>query len=446
MTDAPFLGAGDAAEARTLLAEHGVDTVECGLADSTGALCGRRMTVERFLHVCEAGFATANAIFGWNVLGDIGRLEYTSFETGFPNVRTRPDLSTLRLAPWTERTALCLCDTYDWITAEPVPLDPRALVRRAERRLEAEGLGSRCAVELELYLRAADGTPLHDAHRSFGFEAAAACEPILGEIRRALELAGLPVESTQTEYGAGQVEINLGPSPAVAAADNAAILKYVAKVIARRHGACASFMAKPWESESASGQHVHVSLLDPEGDNTFSRDADGEWSATLRHFVGGVLGRQVECAALYLPTVNSYRRLRAESATPTAVTWGVENRSVLVRVLGDGASTRVETRTAGADASPHHVVAATLAAGAGGIAGATEPPERTTGSAYASETAVALPRDLATALDALEQSSFARELLGPELLDAVVTNGRAEVAWFSNLVTTEERARYFGAV
>ena len=284
------------------LADHerfltSMDTVECCFPDTWGTFVGRRMPAETFLRAAREGLSMPNAAFAWNLTGDIAPTPFASADTGFPNMHVQPDLDTLRAAPWAERTAFCLMDAFEERGGAPHPMSTRAMLRRAVADLGDLGYEAWVAPELEFYLCTEDWQPVSQDHRCWSMTRGDEAEPIVGEIRAKLLAAGVPVESSQTEGGPGQLEINVGPTSALEAADNAALLKYVVKLVARRHGLRATFMPMPFQGQEGSGHHLHESLRRTGSEeNVFASD-----DAVFEAYLSGVLEHMVDLTAVNLP-------------------------------------------------------------------------------------------------------------------------------------------------
>jgi glutamine synthetase len=330
------------------------------------------------------------------------------------------------------------------------PGDSRAVLRAVCTRLEQAGLRARVASELEFYLLRPDGSPLHDRHRPFSHADADAWEPVLGEVREHLVGAGVPVESGQTEYGPGQVEINISGGEPIRNADDAALLRSVVKATAARHGMCATFMPMPVQGASGSGHHLHLSLVraDPEAAPVFAIGPDEEASPGLGAFVAGVLEWATPLAAVYLPSINAYKRTADYTFAPNRLCWGLDNRSAAVRIPPDrGADTRLELRIPSADCNPHLVSAALLASGLDGMEQRMATPARLVGDAYLREDLPRLPGSLVEALRLLEARRKEVEGLLPigGLIDALLLHGARDVAAFAAHVTDWERGRYLSS-
>jgi glutamine synthetase len=425
----------------------GFDTVECCFPDTWGVFVGRRMPAPVFLDAVTGGLSMPNAPFAWNLRGEIDPVPYANPDTGFPNMHVVPDLSTLRPAPWAERTAFCLMDAFTASGGEPHPLDTRGILRRSVATLEGIGYDAWVASELEFYLCTPDGQPLDDDVRCWSMTRGAEYEPVIGEIRSSLLACGVPVVSSQTEGGPGQWEINVGPASPIETADNAAILKYVVKLLARRHGLLATFMPMPFQDVEGSGHHLHQSLrATGSEENVFGVDDDADGpirSRPMRAYLAGVLEHMADLTAVNLPSVNAYKRLKDYTFAPNRVCWAIDNRTAAVRIPpGEGDARRMEIRSASSDANPYLILAGTIAAGADGLDRASVPPPPIEGDAYKDGTLELVPTTLGAAVDRFEQSAFCKDVFGELFVETFSVLARREEAAFRNHVTDWERARY----
>jgi glutamine synthetase len=429
----------DLDEAERFLSQ--IDTVECCFTDTWGVLVGRRMPSGAFLKAAERGLSMPNAPFAWNIRGDIDPTPYASADTGFPNMHVAPDLSTLRPAPWAERTAFCFMDAFLERGGPPNPLDTRGILRRSVAALGRHGYEAWVASELEFYLCTADWRPAYEDHRCWSMTRGAELEPVIGEIRGTLLAAGVPVESSQTEGGPGQMEINVAPAPPIETADNAALLKYAVKLVAERHGLHATFMPMPFQDVEGSGHHLHQSLRrSGSEDNIFASD-----ESLMGAYLAGVLEHLTGLTAVNLPSVNAYKRLKDYTFAPNRVCWAIDNRTAAVRIpAGDPDSRRLEIRTASSDANPYLILAGTIAAGADGIGRGLEPPPAIEGDAYRDDALERLPSTLGAAVDVFEASAFCKDVFGEVFVQTFSILARREEAAFQAHVTDWERARYLG--
>ena len=437
--------AGDLDQARALIETNRIDTVVCMFADTWGIPRGKRLPAKHFLSSTESGFAIANVAFTWDVHCFIFPTVFVDDEKGYPDMHAVPDLSTLRVAGWREGTAFCLCDTVDPHTHEPIPLDGRNILRNAVERIRATGYEPIAATELEFHLCTPDWEPFYRGVHCYSIAKGAEVEPVVGEIRRALEVSGITVEACNVEYGPAQVEVNLGYGPAIEVADATVVFKSVVKQVAAEHGLRATFMAKPFMGEAGNGLHIHQSLRSDDGTNAFAEsDEDGPlYSSLLRRFLSGLVWHQLELQAVMCPTVNAYKRVEDYSFAPTQVSWGLDNRLVGVRSVADsGQATRLEARWAAADANPYLVLAGCLAAGADGLERELELPPMVTGDPHADTSLERLPVTLEGAVANLEGSTFARDVYGDVFLDTYLAMLRHEIDLYSKYVTEWEYERY----
>jgi glutamine synthetase len=438
--------AGNVGAAREFLDRHQIHTVECMFADTWGIPRGKRLAVEHFCSVAGGtGFAIANVAFTWDMHGVIFPTTFVNDETGYPDMHVVPDLSTLRVAAWRAGTAFCICDTIEPSTHESVALDGRAILRRAVERIRGLGYEPVVATELEFHLCRADWTPLYAGAHCYSMQKGSEVEPVVTDIKRALEASGIPVEAWNVEYGPAQVEVNLGHGAPIDVADATVVFKYVVKQVAAAHDLRATFMPKPYITEAGNGLHIHQSLLGGDGRNAFA-EADDEpplRSKLMHRYLTGLLAHQVELQPVNCPTINAYKRVEDYSFAPTQVTWGLDHRLVAVRsVVDHGAATRLESRWASADANPYLVIAGCLAAGTDGLERDLDLPPMVTGDPHVDATHTRLPTDLAAALPAFEQSAFMREVYGEVFVDVYATMLRHELELFARQVSDWERDRY----
>jgi glutamine synthetase len=272
-------------------------------------------------------------------------------------------------------------------------------------------------------------------------------EYVVGEIRRGLEAAGIPVEFSKGEAGRGQHEINLAYTRALEMADRNTVYKTAAKEIAADLGRSVTFMAKYDFAETGSSCHVHSSLWHlSEGAVRGSAFDAGHGPALTDHFrmyLAGQLAAARDFSILWAPTVNSYKRFQPGSWAPTAVAWGSDNRTLGYRVVGHGAGTRVECRIPGADANSYLAFAGTIAAGLYGIRHRLKLEDAYAGNGYEAKDLPRIPTTLAEAADLWERSSIARECFGDDVHHHLLNMARHEWSSFQQTVTDWERVRYF---
>ena len=150
--------------------------------------------------------------------------------------------------------------------------------------------------------------------------------------------------------------------------DNHSIYKNGAKEIADQHGKSLTFMAKYNEREGNSC-HIHLSLRGTDGSAVLADDADPlrHVDDVPEHFIAGQLATLRELTLFFAPNINSYKRYVEGSFAPTAVAWGIDNRTCALRVVGHGHGMRVRIRVPGGDVNQYLAVAALIAGGLHGI-------------------------------------------------------------------------------
>ncbi len=438
-----------------------IDTVVMAFPDLQGRLVGKRTTGRFFLeHVAEHGTENCDYLIATD-FDDVAvpGYQFASYDIGYGDMVARADFSTLRFTPWVPKTALILCDLVSVQTGKPIRVAPRQVLRdqvAAARELNLEPMiGS----EIEFYLfrdsyeqMHARGysnlTPHSPFMEDYQVVQTTRDEYVVGEIRRGLEAAGIPVEFSKGEAGRGQHELNLAYTRALDMADRNIVYKTAAKEIASGLGRSVTFMAKYDFAETGSSCHVHSSLwhLSEGAIRGSAFDAGSHGSEMTEHFrmyLAGQLAAARDFSILWAPTVNSYKRFQPGSWAPTAVAWGVDNRTLGYRVVGHGASTRVECRIPGADANSYFAFAGTIAAGLYGIRHRLQLSDAYSGNGYEANDVPRIPATLAEAADLWERSEIARECFGDDVHHHLLTMARHEWSTFNNSVTDWERIRYF---
>jgi len=428
-----------------------VATVAVAVPDAAGRLIGKRLTVENWERVRETGeFSMPD----FHLITDIENspipgMHAAGVQNGFRDGLLRPDMSSWRNLPWNEDTGLVICDAYDAVGA-PAECAPRWVLRRQVERLAARGMLAGAASELEFYVlqtsysAAAESgfrqlRPAYHRQGDNDLLVDDVLEPLLSDIRRLMPMANVPIELSQGEGGIGQFEVTLRWSDPVAMADRHVVYKYGVKALAQRRDLAATFIAKLRDDQPGSSCHVHLSLRDRAGRCLLSGDSDG-LSAFGGAFVAGLLTYAADFCLLCVPYVNSYRRLQPGSWAPATLTWGIDNRTCLVRLCGRPASRRIEFRLPGADANPYLAFAGIIAAGLQGVDDRLSPPPPVAADAYAVD-APPLPRDLAEAIARFEVSTVARRALGDEVHEHLAALGRHERDINRREVTDRDLAR-----
>jgi glutamine synthetase len=451
---------------KQLVEEGKVEYVKIGAPDIEGVYRGKRVAAKHFLNSLEEGFGQCDVLFGWDI-GEVvlPNLKFSNWERGFADIVMKPDLSTFALVPWEEQVASCVCDLWTE-HGEPVSISPRYVLQRVVERARSLGYEALAAAELEfrffrenqVSLRDKDFgpnlTPLNPGFNCYAISQASADEHVLGRLARMMRDYGIEIEGYNREHGPGMYEMNIRYADAVSAGDKTMLFKTGAKEICHQLGLTVSFMAKWNDQEDGSSGHSHMSLWDRNGErNAFwDESAPDQMSATMQHFLAGVLDKMPEFMALYAPVINSYKRYVEGTWAPLNTTWGMDNRTCAVRIINVNRNAiRVENRAPGADANFYLVFAATLASGLYGIEHELTLPERLDGNAYDAATIARalerghirpLARNLSEATDLFEQSEPAREYFGPDFVEHFVATRRWEVSEYEKAVTNWDRKRY----
>ena len=272
-----------AASQLTDLIELGTVTdIEVAWPDHSGHVLGKRIPASQFTdRAAGPGFPFCSAALAWNAAGDVvSGVRLSSSDNGFPDVFAIPDPPTARPVPWRSGAWQVLADMVDH-HRHPVATSPRQVLRQVIARLARLGYTARVGVELEFFVLRSDGSLFQDGVQAYSLEKSNELDPLLGAITGLGEF--VPVEGAQTEYGPGQVEVNLAHAEPLSAADDAFRLRYAIKELARQHGLVATFMAKPFSGRSGSSSHVHVSLWqdgEPAPPYAATGPAPGELSTT----------------------------------------------------------------------------------------------------------------------------------------------------------------------
>jgi len=440
-------------ELRVRVSESLIDTVVLAFTDMQGRLQGKRLSAEFFLaEVVEHHAEGCNYLLAVDVeMNTVAGYAMSSWERGYGDFVLVPDFSTLRLMPWHEGTALVLADLA-WEDGGPVAASPRQILKAQAARLAERGWTAFAGTELEFVLYTEtyeqaqaqayrELTPANQYNNDYSILGGSRVEPLLRRIRLGMAGAGLYVESSKGECNLGQHEIAFRYADALTTCDNHSIYKTGAKEIAAADGMSITFMAKPNEREGNSC-HVHLSLRDADGRPVLAGDGHSGLSTVGEQFLAGQLAALREMSLFFAPNINSYKRYAAGSFAPTAVRWGVDNRTCAYRLVGHGSSLRPENRVPGGDVNPYLAIAAMIAGGLHGIENELplEPP--LSGNAY-DDPGPRVPATLRDALETWEASELARATFGDDVVAHYANNARIELAAFDAAVTDWELRRSF---
>lgn len=423
---------------------QGIRWVRFEVPDVHGTSRSKMVPIEHAAHFAGNGL---------NMYGGVGVLDSASLvvggtlyneETGYADMQVVPDPETAGLVPWCEvPTARFICDAFGG-DGRPLEAMPRRVFARVLERSRTLGYEPLIGFEPEFYLlqagtmeRLFDGVHIFNSVRN-------TYVPFLQTLVDTVRAYGIDVITHNCEYAGSQFEMPFAPGRGMAGPDQCFSFKNAVKELAHRNGYVATFMGKPFAGVAGSGNHTHVSLLDADGRSVFGDDSrEHGMSAVCGSFVAGNLRYARAVYSILVPTVNCLKRRRTHTFSPTNVSWGLEDRSALVRIKGGSeASRHVEHRAPSAAANPYLVAAAVLGAGILGIEEGLplEPPAPSPAEDDLSITP--LPVDLRESLAELEACSPLRELLGEDFITAYTTMRRSELQRFEDHVTDWEFAEY----
>jgi len=440
------------------------DVMELLIADLPGVLRSKRIRRAEFAKIFKDGFCLPGGTVLLDTLGDVVEgIPWSSID-GDPDANARIVPGSLAPVPWTQRPSAQALFRFYTRDGKPFFADPRYVLERCAAPLYKMGLKIVMATELEFYLLDADADkPTQRVLRVPGIgrpqpgpqvyspDDLWEIQSFLNDLDDVCKAQNIPAGTTTSEFAPGQFEINLmHVDDPVLACDHGVLLKRAIKAVARQHGLVACFMAKPFEEDSGSGLHVHMSLVDKNGVNYFSggkeKNASPPYTARLRHAIGGLAKTMAECTAIFAPNANSYRRLRPEMFAPVEPNWGANHRNVSLRIpVSDANNLRFEHRTSGADANPYLVTAAILAGVHYGLKNKCD-PGRMVEEGEVITLKQKIPNRWDAAIDLFSRSKILPEYLGEEYCRLYTAHRRSESQRFHNTVSNVDFDWYMRAV
>ncbi|SEL58412.1 glutamine synthetase family protein [Parapedobacter koreensis] len=437
---------------------HPAAKVKLAAADIDGVLRGKYISLDKFNAVADGHLGFCDVVFGWDA-NDLAydNASFTGWHTGYPDMPLRLDLGTFRKIPWEDGVPFFLGEFIS-TDGTPAPVCPRQLLRSVVDQCKQEGFTPFVSQEFEWFNFSETPDSLHQkgfrqlepmTPGMFGYSILRSTlkNAFITDLFQLLTQFGIPIEGLHTETGPGVYEAAIAYAGALEAADRAILFKTAVKEIAYKHGIIASFMAKWNEQLPGCSGHVHQSLWDENAQHNLFFDGNDprNISPLMEHYIAGQLHCLPHLLPMYAPTVNSYKRLVEGAWAPTTLTWGLDNRTVALRVIAGGAkSTRLETRVVGADTNPYLAIAACLASGLYGIRhGLDLQQPATVGNGYLDDSNGRLPANLWEATQQMKRSELARELLGEAFVTHFCSTREWEWQQFSKAVTDWELKRYF---
>ena len=424
--------------------KQGIRYVRFELPDMHGNSRSKLIPIEHAGRYAEDGLNMYGGTLVLDSSSDVVPGTLYNEEVAYADQRLKPDPSTAAIVPWAKETARMICDPY-WDDGRPLAAAPRHVFRRALERCQELGYEPLIGIEPEFYLLdAATRQPLFPGPHIFN-TIRNTWTPAIERIVDQTRLFGIDVLTANCEYAGSQWEIVFSPASGMAGPDLAFSFKNAAKELAHQEGLIATFMSKPFADSAGSGAHNHIGLLECDSGANALADDDHEWglSKVGRSFVAGQLRHARATYAVLAPTINCLKRRRTHTFSPTNVSWGLEDRSALIRIKGGSAESKhVENRAPTGLSNPYLVSAVLLAAGVLGIADELElePPARSPAEEDASKPK--LPTTVEESLAALESDSKLRDLLGDEFVTAYTVMRRHELQRFADHVTDWELDEY----
>ncbi|TWG53930.1 glutamine synthetase family protein [Aminobacter sp. J44] len=443
---------------KQLVADGQIDTVLGAAVDMQGRLIGKRFLAKFFVESAYEETHACSYLLADDIdMEPVPGYKAASWAQGYGDFVLKPDMNTIRVLPWLEKTALILCDIQDHHHHKDLPHSPRAMLRRQVERLKERGYMAYFASELEFYLL----DESYETAREKGFRNLKTHSPYIEDyligltskeeyfmrrLRNEMDAAGIPVENSKGEWGPGQEEINVRYAEALEMADRHVVLKNGAKEIAHAEGKAITFMAKYNYDLAGNSTHIHNSLWSADGKTPLFFDKNAKWTLSElgQQWAAGQLKYAKDFTWFLAPYINSYKRFQAGTFAPTKVMWSEDNRTAGFRLCGMGTKgIRMECRIGGADLNPYLAFAALIAAGLAGIDENLTLQEPFVGDAYQASELPEVPRTLRHAIETLENSKMLREAFGDDVIEHYVHTARWEQMEYDRRITDWELHRGF---
>ena len=365
------------------------------------------------------------------------------------DLRLEPDPSSLIELPYSvHRTAAVMCYIRERIidgnSTGYFCLDSRGRLKEVSKNLLLGEMHLKVKVEPEFHFITPDGEPFDNAGYADTYPTSPGMHMLL-ELASTLVALGIEPRVIHHEVGESQQEIELDFDEATKMADNILLFKNLARKICRNEGVDVTFMPKPFEDTAGNGLHCHLQLWD--GDkNLFGVEGETELSETAKMFVAGLLEHAPAITAIANPAINSYKRLVPHQEAPVYITWGIKNRTTLVRVpmFGSWDKAAIELRSADPMTNPYLLFTVIIAAGMDGVNRKLAPPEPRSEDIFALSDEEreklgikTLPATLNEALDSLEADKVICEAVGKDILKNFVNLKRKEWREYTNRIVTD---------
>jgi len=427
-------------EIENWLNENNIQDVEIMVSDFAGISRGKSTPKSKFLEgLKNGGLRIPESLFALTINCDfIGNDYITDLEEDLFLV---PDMDTMRVVPWGATPKACvICDVYKE-NGEPANNSPRQILRKVLSLYEAKNWQPIVAPEFEFFLLSRqddiESPPMAPRGRSgkqaldkgvLSLDALDEFSDLFADIYKYCDIMNIQVDTLTHEAGPAQFEVNVNHGDPLSVADQSFYFKRLMKQVAIRHGMFASFMARPYPDQYGSAMHIHQSVISSKDGLNIFADEDAKDTALFHGHIAGLQKYIPTLMPLLAPYANSYLRIGSGMSSPANLHWGLENRSVGLRVPSGGrAARRVENRIAGADVNPYLAIAASLLAGYLGMAEGLKPSEPLTESAYELKTQ-RLPQHFLSSLKKFQESDALREVLGDEFITTYTDVKKEEYA------------------
>jgi len=436
------------------LNSNNVKKVQCLISDHTGVARGKVLPVEKF--ISEQGCRLGETILLQSIVGGYaaGDVLWSLSDPRDVDMLLKPDAGACYLLPWRDdNTAMIIHDCYTPQNKE-VSFSPRNVLKKVIQLYTCQGWKAVVAPEMELYLAQANNNEneelqvpvgksgqIEAGRQSFGIDAISEFDPLMKDIYAWAKIQGLGLDVVVHEEGRGQFEFNFDHGDPLMLADQVFTFKRTVKAAAQKHGITATFMAKPIYGEPGSAMHIHQSIVDMEtGNNVFADESsDSGFSELFYHYLGGLQTYIPEVMPMLAPNINSYRRFITGESVPVNLHWGIENRTVGLRVPdAPSAAKRVENRIAGADTNPYLAIAATLICGYIGMMEKISPSAETTSRANG-KLSDCLPLNIDLAIEQMSNSYTIKKYLGEEFVRGFIATREADYNHYKSEISAWER-------
>ena len=449
----------DNREVKQFIDNHGVERFKIGVVDLNGILRGKYISKQKFIVGLGTGLSFCDVVVGCDIDDNlIKNLNYTGWQTGYPDAPISIIPQTGRLVPDESNTMFFLCE----FRKKAEMLCSRSILRKVIQKANSMGYIPYAAFEYEFSIfneninsvrekSYKDLAPLSGGNFGYSLLRSTQFKHIYHEIIDDCKSMGIDVEGLHTEIGPGILEAAITYSEGLEAADNAIIFKQILKLIAYKHNLIASFMAKISTKQQGQSGHIHISLKDKHNSNVFYKEgSEFNMSQTMKSFIAGQIRYMPELLSLVAQTVNDYARLVPGFWAPTGANWSIDNRTSALRVIaGSRDSQRVEYRIGSASSNPYLALSAALLSGLVGIEQSlslTQPILDSANYDKKLDTESTLPRSLSEAASRFRESELARSFFGEIFVDDYATSREHEQCLYQQQVTDWQLQRYFEIV